>query len=317
MSTNTKPEDFSHYSVLLNETVSLLDVKPDGVYVDLTLGGGGHSEKIAEKLTNGRLICIDADKTAIAASEIRLKRFEDRIIFVHSFNNEIDAVLDGLGIDKIDGAVADLGVSSYQLDNAERGFSYMHDAPLDMRMDADAALTAFDVVNKYSEDEIKKILYIYGEESYAPKIAAAICKRRADKPIQTTTELSDIIKSALPEKAKIGGHHPAKRSFQAIRIAVNGELDRLSEMLGKVIDRLSPGGVFAVISFHSLEDRIVKTTFADNARGCTCPPSFPVCVCGNKEKVKILTKKPLLPSPAELDENPRSRSAKLRACKKL
>jgi len=184
-------------------------------------------------------------------------------------------------------------------------------------MDADSALTAYDIVNGYSEEEIKKILYIYGEESFAPKIAAAICKKRGEKPIETTAELSDIIKSALPEKAKAGGHHPAKRSFQAIRIAVNGELDRLSEMLGKVIDRLRPGGVFAVISFHSLEDRIVKTSFADNARGCTCPPSFPVCVCGNKEKIKIMTKKPLLPSPAELNENPRSRSAKLRVCKKL
>ena len=286
MSTNTKAEDFTHYSVLLNETVSLLDIKPDGVYVDLTLGGGGHSEKIAEKLTTGRLIC-----------------------FVHSFNNEIDAVLDGLGIDKIDGAVADLGVSSYQLDNAERGFSYMHDAPLDMRMNEDAQLTAYEIVNTYSEEEIKKIIYIYGEESCAPKIAAAICRKRADKPIETTAELSDIIKSALPEKAKVGGHHPAKRSFQAVRIAVNGELDRLSEMLIKVIDRLSPGGVLAVISFHSLEDRIVKTAFADNARGCTCPPSFPVCVCGNKEKIKIKTKKPLLPTARELEENPRSRTA--------
>ena len=317
MSTNTGPADFTHYSVLLNETVSMLDIKPDGIYVDLTLGGGGHSEKIVEKLTTGRLICIDADQTAIDASKIRLQKYADKITFVHSFNNEIDAVLDELGIDLIDGAVADLGVSSYQLDNAKRGFSYMQNAPLDMRMDADSALTAYDIVNGYSEEEIKKILYIYGEESFAPKIAAAICKKRGEKPIETTAELSDIIKSALPEKAKAGGHHPAKRSFQAIRIAVNGELDRLSEMLGKVIDRLRPGGVFAVISFHSLEDRIVKTSFADNARGCTCPPSFPVCVCGNKEKIKIMTKKPLLPSPAELNENPRSRSAKLRVCKKL
>jgi len=317
VSTNTSPADFTHYSVLLNETVSMLDIKPDGIYVDLTLGGGGHSEKIVEKLTTGRLICIDADQTAIDASKIRLQKYADKITFVHSFNNEIDAVLDELGIDLIDGAVADLGVSSYQLDNAKRGFSYMQNAPLDMRMDADSALTAYDIVNGYSEEEIKKILYIYGEESFAPKIAAAICKKRGEKPIETTAELSDIIKSALPEKAKAGGHHPAKRSFQAIRIAVNGELDRLSEMLGKVIDRLRPGGVFAVISFHSLEDRIVKTSFADNARGCTCPPSFPVCVCGNKEKIKIMTKKPLLPSPAELNENPRSRSAKLRVCKKL
>lgn len=317
MSTNTNAKDFSHYSVLLTESVSVLDIKPDGIYVDLTLGGGGHSEKIAEKLTTGRLICIDADTTAIEASKIRLAPYLDKITFVHSFNNEIDAVLDSLGIGLIDGAVADLGVSSYQLDNAERGFSYMHDAPLDMRMDEDSTVTAYDIVNKSSEQELKDILYAYGEENFAPRIAAAICKRRQNKPIVSTTELSDIIKSAMPEKAKAGGHHPAKRSFQAIRIAVNGELERLSEMLNKVIDRLKPDGVFAVISFHSLEDRIVKTAFADAARGCTCPPSFPVCVCGNKEKVKILTKKPVLPTEKELEENPRSRSAKLRVCKKI
>ena len=317
MSTNTNAKDFSHYSVLLTESVSVLDIKPDGIYVDLTLGGGGHSEKIAEKLTTGRLICIDADTTAIEASKIRLEPYRDKITFVHSFNNEIDDVLDSLGIGLIDGAVADLGVSSYQLDNAERGFSYMHDAPLDMRMDEDSTVTAYDIVNKSSEQELKDILYAYGEENFAPRIAAAICKRRQNKPIVSTTELSDIIKSAMPEKAKAGGHHPAKRSFQAIRIAVNGELERLSEMLNKVIDRLKPDGVFAVISFHSLEDRIVKTAFADAARGCTCPPSFPVCVCGNKEKVKILTKKPVLPTEKELEENPRSRSAKLRVCKKI
>lgn len=317
MSANTNAADFSHYSVLLNETVSVLDVKPDGVYVDLTLGGGGHSEKIAEKLSTGRLICVDADTTAIEASKIRLARFGDKIAFIHSFNDEIDTILDGLGIDKIDGAVADLGVSSYQLDNAERGFSYMQDAPLDMRMDESAEFTAYDVVNKKSEEELKRILYIYGEEDFAPRIAAAICRRREESEIRTTSELSEIIKAAIPAKARTGGHHPAKRSFQAIRIAVNKELDRLPVMLTKVIDRLKPGGVLAVISFHSLEDRIVKNTFADQARGCTCPPSFPVCVCGNKEKVKIITKKPVLPSQAELDVNPRSRSAKLRACRKL
>ena len=317
MSANTNAADFSHYSVLLEETVSALCVKPDGVYVDLTLGGGGHSEKIAEKLTTGRLVCIDADETAIEASKHRLAKFGDKITFVHSFNDEIDSVLDGLGIEYIDGAVADLGVSSYQLDNADRGFSYMHDAPLDMRMDESAAVTAYDIVNGKPEEELKRILYIYGEEEFAPRIAAAICKRREESAIKTTAELSDIIKSAIPAKARIGGHHPAKRSFQAIRIAVNGELERLPVMLTKVIDRLKTGGIFAVISFHSLEDRIVKTAFADAARGCTCPPSFPVCVCGNKEKVKILTKKPVLPGAAELDINPRSRSAKLRVCEKL
>ena len=317
MSTNTNASDFSHRSVLLDETVGALRVKPDGVYVDLTLGGGGHSEAIVKQLTTGRLICLDADTTAIEASKIRLAPYLDKITFVHSFNDKIDSVLDDLGVGLIDGAVADLGVSSYQLDNASRGFSYMQDAPLDMRMDEDSPLTAYDIVNGDSEEEIKRILYIYGEENYATRIAAAICKRRAEKPVETTAELCDIIKSAMPEKAKIGGHHPAKRSFQAIRIAVNGELDRLSVMLGKVIDRLKPGGIFAVISFHSLEDRIVKTAFADAARGCTCPPSFPVCVCGNKEKVKIITKKPVLPSEDELSVNPRSRSAKLRVCRKL
>ncbi|MBQ7700138.1 MAG: 16S rRNA (cytosine(1402)-N(4))-methyltransferase RsmH [Clostridia bacterium] len=317
MSTNTNASDFSHCSVLLEETVSALCVKPDGVYVDLTLGGGGHSEKIAEKLTSGRLICVDADTTAIEASKLRLSRFGGKITFVHSFNDEIDSVLDSLGIEYLDGAVADLGVSSYQLDNADRGFSYMHDAPLDMRMDGSAPLTAYNVVNGKTEEELKRILYIYGEEEFAPRIAAAICRKREESAIKTTAELSDIIKSAIPAKARVGGHHPAKRSFQAIRIAVNGELERLPVMLTKVIDRLAPGGIFAVISFHSLEDRIVKNTFADAARGCTCPPSFPVCVCGNKEKVKIITKKPILPGEAELEINPRSRSAKLRVCRKI
>ena len=317
MSTNTSAEDFAHYSVLLDESVSLLGIKPDGVYCDLTLGGGGHSEKIASQLTTGRLICLDADQTAIEASKLRLKPYSDRVTFVHSFNDRIDEVLDDLGVDLINGAVADLGVSSFQLDCAERGFSYMHDAPLDMRMDESASLSAYDIVNGKSEEELKKILYIYGEESFAPRIASAICRQRSVSPIKTTLELSGIIKSAIPEKAKVGGHHPAKRSFQAIRIAVNGELDRLPVMLEKVIDRLAPGGVFAVITFHSLEDRIVKTVFADAAKGCTCPPSFPVCVCGKREKVKILTKKPVLPSQSELLDNPRSRSAKLRACMRL
>ena len=317
MSRNTGAQDFTHYSVLLNETVSVLGVKPDGIYADLTLGGGGHSERIASQLENGRLVCVDADETAIAASRIRLAPYADRISFVHSFNDRIDETLDELGIDKLDGAVADLGVSSFQLDNTERGFSYMNDAPLDMRMDETAELTAYDVVNGKSEEELKKILYIYGEETFAPRIAAAICRQREISPVRTTRQRSEIRKSAMPEKAKIGGHHPAKRSFQAIRIAVNGELDRLQVMLGRVIDRLAPGGVFAVISFHSLEDRIVKTAFSEAAKGCTCPPSFPVCVCGNKEKVRIITKKPILPGEAELAENPRSRSAKLRACRRI
>ena len=317
MSRNTGAEDFTHYSVLLDETVSVLGIKPDGIYADLTLGGGGHSEQIAKRLAGGRLICVDADETAIEASRIRLAPYADRITFVHSFNDRIDGILDDLGVGFLDGAVADLGVSSFQLDNAERGFSYMQDAPLDMRMDQSASLTAYDIVNGKSEDELKRILYIYGEENFAPRIAAAICRARSTSPVRTTAELTEIIKSAIPEKAKAGGHHPAKRSFQAIRIAVNCELDRLTDMLGKVIDRLAPGGVLAVISFHSLEDRIVKTVFNDAAKGCTCPPSFPVCVCGRKERVRILTKKPILPGEKELGENPRSRSAKLRACRKI
>ncbi len=317
MSRNTGASDFTHYSVLLEETVSALCVKGDGIYADLTLGGGGHSERIASQLTTGRLICVDADETAIEASKLRLAGYSDRITYVHSFNDRIGEILDELGVPALDGAVADLGVSSFQLDNAERGFSYMHDAPLDMRMDESAEISAYDVVNGKSEEELKKILYIYGEESFAPRIAAAICRARLSSPVKTTGELTEIIKSAIPEKAKVGGHHPAKRSFQAIRIAVNSELDRLQKMLDTVIDRLAPGGILAVISFHSLEDRIVKNTFAEAAKGCTCPPSFPVCVCGNKEKVKIITKKPILPGDAELEENPRSRSAKLRVCRKL
>ena len=314
---NTKAEDFSHYSVLLDETVDLLDVKPDGIYCDLTLGGGGHSEQIAKRLTGGRLICVDADTTAIEASKIRLAPYAEKIDFVHSFNDRIGAILDSLGIEGVDGAVADLGVSSFQLDCADRGFSYMHDAKLDMRFDTTAATTAYDVVNFKSEEELKKIIYIYGEENFAPQIARNICRARADKPIETTGELVEIIKASMPAKAKQGGHHPAKRTFQAIRIAVNGELENLPVMLENVIDRLNPGGRLAVITFHSLEDRIVKTVFADAAKGCTCPPSFPVCVCGNREKVKLITKKPVLPAQKELDENPRSRSAKLRVCEKI
>ncbi len=314
---NTTAADFSHYSVLLDETVDLLNIKPDGIYCDLTLGGGGHSEQIVKRLTTGRLVCIDADTTAIEASKIRLAQYLDKITFIHSFNDKIDAVLDSLGIDCIDGAVADLGVSSFQLDCTERGFSYMNDAKLDMRFDTSAELTAYDIVNFKSEEELKRIIYIYGEENYAPQIARNVCRARADKPIETTGQLVELIKASMPAKAKQGGHHPAKRTFQAIRIAVNGELENLPVTLEKVIDRLSPGGRFAVITFHSLEDRIVKTVFADAAKGCTCPPSFPVCVCGNKEKVKLITKKPILPSEHELDENPRSRSAKLRVCEKI
>jgi len=309
---------FSHYSVLLSESVDGLDIKPDGIYVDCTLGGGGHSEAVAKRLTGGgRLIAIDQDGAAIAASKVRLAPYLDRIEFVKSNFSCVGDVLTGLGIEKIDGAVIDLGVSSYQLDTPERGFSYMHDAPLDMRMDSDASFSAYDVVNTYSEDRLKKIIFEYSEERFAPRIAAKICAAREAKPIETTHELVDIIKSAIPAKAREDGPHPAKRTFQAIRIEVNSELSIIEPTLNALIYALREGGRLSVITFHSLEDRIVKQTFKEASKGCTCPPNFPVCVCGNKPKVKVITGKPVLPSEKELDENPRSRSAKLRIAEKL
>ncbi len=314
---NTSPDNFSHYSVLLNETVDGLNIKPDGIYFDLTLGGGGHSEQIAKRLTTGRLICFDADADAIAASKIRLAPYLDKITFVHDNFRNIGAYLEQENLEHIDGAVADLGVSSYQLDCAERGFSYSADAPLDMRMDKNAPLTAYTVVNTYSESELKRIIYAYGEENFAPSIARNIVKQRQIKPIETTLELAQIIKDSMPIKAKVGGHHPAKRTFQAIRIEVNGELDSIPLALNALTEHMSSGGRISVITFHSLEDRAVKTAFADAASGCTCPPNFPVCVCGKKPKLKLINKKPILPSESELEENPRSRSAKLRVAEKI
>ena len=309
---------FSHYSVLLNESVDGLSIKPDGIYVDCTLGGGGHSEAIASRLTGGgKLIAIDQDSAAIAASKKRLQKYSERIEFVRDNFRNVGDVLARLGIDKIDGAVIDLGVSSYQLDTPERGFSYMHNAPLDMRMDPDAPLSAYDVVNTYSEIQLKKIIYDFSEERFAPRIAAKICAAREVKPIETTFELVDIIKSAIPAKAREDGPHPAKRTFQAIRIEVNSELSIIEPTLDALIYALGEGGRLSVITFHSLEDRIVKQTFAKAASGCTCPKNFPVCVCGNKPKVKVITHKPILPSEKELDVNPRSRSAKLRIAEKL
>ncbi len=314
---NTSPDNFSHYSVLLNETVDGLNIKPDGIYFDLTLGGGGHSEQIAKRLTTGRLICFDADADAITASKIRLAPYLDKITFVHDNFRNIGAYLEQENLEHIDGAVADLGVSSYQLDCAERGFSYSADAPLDMRMDKNAPLTAYTVVNTYSESELKRIIYAYGEENFAPSIARNIVKQRQIKPIETTLELAQIIKDSMPTKAKVGGHHPAKRTFQAIRIEVNGELDSIPLALNALTEHMSSGGRISVITFHSLEDRAVKTAFADAASGCTCPPNFPVCVCGKKPKLKLINKKPILPSESELEENPRSRSAKLRVAEKI
>ncbi len=309
--------EFHHISVLLQECLDGLDIKPDGIYVDGTLGGAGHSGKIAERLTTGRLIGIDRDPVALKAAQKRLAPVADRVTLVHSNFCEISQVLDALHIEAVDGILLDLGVSSPQLDDGSRGFSYMVDAPLDMRMDSGDTVTAEDIVNTWSYEELRRILYDYGEERYAPQIAANICRRREECPIKTTLELVDVIRSAMPAQALREKQHPAKRSFQAIRIAVNDELGAVRKVMDAAIPRLKAGGRLAVITFHSLEDRIVKNAMADAARGCTCPPSFPVCVCGKKPQVKLITRKPIVASEEELNENPRSRSAKLRVCEKL
>ena len=309
--------EFYHVSVLLQECLDGLDIKPDGIYVDGTLGGAGHSSQIAKRLTTGRLIGIDRDTVALKAAGERLAPYGDRVTLVHSNFCEIKQVLSDLQIDGVDGILLDLGVSSPQLDDAARGFSYMQDAPLDMRMNAEDALDAYTVVNTWSQEELKRILYTYGEERYAPQIAGAICRRRETAPIKTTLELVDVIRSAMPPAALREKQHPAKRSFQAIRIAVNDELGSVEKVLQDAIPLLNPGGRLAIITFHSLEDRIVKTAMAEAAKGCTCPPSFPVCVCGNKPKVKLISRKPIVATQEELDVNPRSRSAKLRVCEKL
>ena len=310
--------EFQHKSVLLQECIDALNIRPDGIYLDGTLGGAGHSSQIARRLTEGgRLIGVDRDRTALAAAKERLAPYADRVTLVHSNFAEIDAILDSLGIPAVDGMLFDLGVSSPQLDDTSRGFSYMADAPLDMRMDKDDALTAGEVVNTWPQGELRRILYDYGEERYAPQIAAAICRAREKAPVETTLELVDIIRSAMPAQALREKQHPAKRSFQAIRIAVNDELGAVSRMMQAAVGRLNPGGRLAVITFHSLEDRIVKSEMQQAARGCTCPPEFPVCVCGKKPLVKLVTRKPIVSGPAELEENPRARSAKLRVAEKL
>ena len=310
--------EFQHKSVLLQECIDALNIRPDGIYLDGTLGGAGHSSQIARRLTEGgRLIGVDRDRTALAAAKERLAPYADRVTLVHSNFAEIDAILDSLGIPAVNGMLFDLGVSSPQLDDASRGFSYMADAPLDMRMDKDDALTAGEVVNTWPQGELRRILYDYGEERYAPRIAAAICRAREKAPVETTLELVDIIRSAMPAQALREKQHPAKRSFQAIRIAVNDELGAVSRMMQAAVGRLNPGGRLAVITFHSLEDRIVKSEMQQAARGCTCPPEFPVCVCGKKPLVKLVTRKPIVSGPAELEENPRARSAKLRVAEKL
>ena len=309
---------FSHYSVLLNECIDGLDIKPDGIYVDLTTGGGGHSYEIAKRLTDGgKHICLDRDDDALSAAKKRLADFSDRVIFVKENFRNLGIVLDNLGINAVDGVIADLGVSSYQLDTAERGFSYNNDGYLDMRMNKSDALTAYDVVNTYSKERLKQIIFEYGEEKFAPRIASFIEEARQEKSIETTAELTEIIKNAIPQKARIDGPHPAKRTFQAIRIEVNGELDAIEPAITASAERLKVGGRLAVISFHSLEDRIVKKTIAGLVKGCTCPPDFPVCMCGKQPSLKLVSRKPILPSDRELEENPRSRSAKLRVAEKV
>lgn len=308
--------DYIHKPVLLNACIEALHIRPDGVYVDGTLGRAGHSIEIAQRLTTGRLLCIDRDMAAIDAAKVRLAPYLDRVTLIHSNFSELEDVLRQAGVSGADGMLFDLGVSSPQLDDASRGFSYMHDAPLDMRMDASAPLTAYEVVNAWSYEELRRILYEYGEERYAPAIARSIVRAREIAPVQTTLELVEVIKSAMPPSALREKQHPAKRSFQAIRIAVNGELDALPPMLRSAVAGLNPGGRLAVITFHSLEDRIVKRTMTDLARGCTCPPNFPVCVCGKKPQVRLVTRKPIIADSAELEENPRARSAKLRVAEK-
>ena len=301
-----------HVSVLLNECIEALCIKPDGIYVDGTLGLGGHSSEIAKRLTTGLLIGIDRDETAIERAGARLAPYGERVRLVHGNFSDVASILDRLGIDAVDGMLFDLGVSSPQLDEAQRGFSYMQDAPLDMRMDGSASLSAHDVVNTWPESRLKQILYDYGEERYAPRIASAIVRARQERPIETTLELVEIIRSAMPAAALREKQHPAKRTFQAIRIAVNDELGAVQTMMDTAPDKLRPGGRLAVISFHSLEDRIVKNGIRRREDGCTCPRDFPVCTCGFVQTLRSVSRKPILPSPEEQTANPRARSAKLR-----
>lgn len=310
--------NFSHKSVLLFECIEALNIRDGYTYVDCTAGGGGHSLEIAKRMgNNSRLICFDQDSDAIKAAKERLAEFSDRVTFINENFSSLGSVLEELKVDNLGGVLADLGCSSYQFDTPERGFSYMNDAPLDMRMNKDAPLTAYNVVNEYSEFDLRKIINDYGEERFASRIATSICRARAESKIETTLQLSEIIKSAIPAAARANGPHPAKRTFQAIRIEVNAELDVISPMIASATEKMVSGGRIAVISFHSLEDRIIKHAFKELSSGCTCPRDFPVCVCGKKPKIKEISKKPILPSEEELLENPRSRSAKLRIAEKL
>ena len=308
---------FKHTSVLLTETIEGLQIKPDGIYVDGTLGGGGHSYEIAGRLNvKGKLTGIDQDDAAIKAAGERLKEYGDKVTIVRSNYRNTKGVLTGLGVEQIDGMMLDLGVSSYQLDNQERGFSYRYDTPLDMRMDMRQNLSAREIINTYSEMELFRVIRDYGEDKFAKNIAKHIVRARAEKEIETTGELNEIIKAAIPAKMRAEGGHPSKRTFQAIRIECNRELEVLKESLEELIDLLAPGGRLCIITFHSLEDRIVKTAFKQAANPCTCPPQFPVCVCGKVSKGKVITGKPILPSEEELAENSRSKSAKLRIFEK-
>ena len=309
---------FSHTSVLLFECIEALNIRNGYTYVDCTTGGGGHSLEIAKRLgPDSRLICFDRDLCAIEAAKARLKDYAAKVTFVNENFSSLDQVIKEFKVDNLGGVLADLGCSSYQFDTPDRGFSYMHDAPIDMRMDQNAPISAYKVVNQYSESDLKRVIFTYGEERFAPKIAQAICKRRAESPIQTTLELADIIKGAIPAAARANGPHPAKRTFQAIRIEVNGELDAIEPLINAAASNLVTGGRLAIISFHSLEDRIVKQAYKSLAHGCTCPKDFPICICGIKPILTEVNKKPILPGDNELEANPRARSAKLRIAERL
>lgn len=313
-----QPKEFFHASILLEECLAALQIKPDGTYIDATLGGAGHSLAIASRLAaGGRLLCIDRDDDALENAKTRLAPVIERVTLIKSDFRALDEALAAQGLDGADGILFDLGVSSPQLDQAARGFSYMQDAPLDMRMDRTQTLTAAEIVNTWEKDELRRVLFAYGEERYAPLIAAAIVRRREQSPIRTTGELVQVIRGAMPAAGLREKQHPAKRTFQAIRIAVNDELGAVRAAMGKAIAALRPGGRLAVITFHSLEDRIVKEAFRQAAQGCTCPRDFPVCVCGKKPQVKLITRKPIMPGAGEIQGNARARSAKLRVCEKL
>lgn len=310
--------EFIHKSVLLDECIQSLNIKEDGIYVDGTLGGAGHSLEIVKKLSqNGRLVAFDQDMDAINNAKIKLSEYMDRVILIHSNFENLVLKLKENNINHIDGLLLDLGVSSYQLDTPERGFSYMHDAPLDMRMDTSIGINAYDVINKYSESELDKVIRDYGEENWHHRIAKFIVEKRQEKPIETTYELVEVIKSAVPRKARDESLHPAKRTFQAIRIEVNRELDVITKVIDGATEMMNEDGVISIITFHSLEDRIVKTAFKDLSNDCTCPPEFPICICNTVPKLKLVNRKPIVSTKEELEENPRARSAKLRCARRI